>query len=244
MPPTPATARFATALAELDAELDWPLLGRLHCHEGGESFYPPDQRQATQDTGLRFAADVGEALAALPPGGPGRSLYLGASVAELAPILFEHLVLRREVLLRRLPGPESAELARAFDAVADRLGEPLPAIDTDDAAPIASGAFDHGWVVSVLTDPECFPALHDELYGRRGTELAAGGGDLARERRAAEKLVDGVLEGLAPRALLTTTDEELPLFDAAARRRGRRLAVPGQARLSGVVGDPVRHCLL
>lgn len=237
-----AASRFAAALSELESELDWRLLGELHCHEGGEAFYPPEQRLAMREAGLRFAADVAEALEGLPSSSPARSLYLGASVAELAPMLCELAVLGREVALRRLPDAESEELARAFDAVGARLGQPMPAISTDVSAPIARGAFDHLWMVSVLTDPQAFPGLHDELYGRQGTERATGVGDAADDRRRAQELVEAALAGLARRALLTTSDEELAFFEAACERAGRELRVPERARLSGVVGDAIRHC--
>ena len=40
------TARFAAALSTLHEELDWDLLGEFYCHEGGEHFFPEQQREA------------------------------------------------------------------------------------------------------------------------------------------------------------------------------------------------------
>jgi hypothetical protein len=95
--------------------------------------------------------------------------------------------------------------------------------------------------VSVLTDPDAFPALHDRLYARGGAE-ATGRGDLASERQRAESLAELALTRLARPGRLTTTDEELELVLPLAERLGLRVRVPARARLSPVVGDRVRGC--
>jgi len=233
-PLTGGPGAFAAALAALDAELDWELLEGLYCWDEGSGFFAPDQRAASLDAGVQIAAALAEPLAGLPDGGPRRSLYVGAAVAELPPMLCELLVLGRTVHALNLPGPEVDELNRAFAAsdIALRIETGYP----DDA-------FDHLWVVSVLSDPEAFPALHDALYQRSGTR-ATGRGDLAQERQRADGLVQTWCAGIAPPAVLSTTDEELGFFEAECARRGWRLDVPDVARLSGIVGDPVRHCAL
>jgi hypothetical protein len=231
------TAAFGATLATLHAELDWDLLGALYCHEGGEHFFPPEQREAILDAGLHFASDLGELL------GPGRSIYVGAALAELAPLLFEHLVLAREVVLKTLPGREADELDRALALAEARVGERLPRFDRAPLGPAPAGSVDHVWCVSVLTDPDAFPTLHDALYERRHTPLAVGGGDRKRERARAEGLCGQLVAALRPgRALVTTSDEERPLFERALAAAGRVLEVPQKARLSGIVGDAVRHC--
>jgi len=238
------TERFAAALVELDRELDWSALGRAYCWSGGDDFFAPPDRAALRDAGLAFAADVGDALAALDgarrAAGPGRSLYLGAALAELAPMLFERLVLDREVVAVSLAGAETAELGRALAAVGARLGVELVAIGTDGIPARCRGTCDHLWMVSVLTDPEAFPALHDRLYGREGGPDAVGGGELEEELGRARDLLDGLLGCARRPALLTTTDEERELL----ADRGLALSVPPTARLSPVVGDPVRVCRL
>lgn len=218
----PRVAAFAAALGEVEGALDWDLLGRLYCHEGGEAFFPPEQRDAIRDAGLAFAADLGSLLT---PG--GASHYIGAAVAELPMILFESIVLERRVHWTQLPGPERDELER----VLREAGCPEPS--TEPSPPFE---VDHLWCASVLTDPEAFPALHDHLYEREGL-----GGDLEADRARAEELVRSALGRVAPPAVLSTTDEEAPLFLAACTARGWRLNLPGQGRLSGVVGDVVRH---
>lgn len=223
---------FGAALAALEREIDWPLLERLYCWDAGEAFFAPQQRAANLDAAVAIAAALGERLAELPDDGPGRSLYVGAAVAELAPMLCEVLVLGRAVRAVNLPGPEADELNRALAAAEVALR-----VEFEPEA----GPVDHLWVVSVLTDPEAFPALHDALYERTGRG-ATGRGDLASERAQAAALARDWAAALVPNALLSTTDEELPLLEEALAERGLAIRVPEVARLSPIVGDRVRHC--
>jgi hypothetical protein len=235
-------ARFAAAYVELLSELDWPLLGRVYCEPPeGDDFFGSADVEALGDAGLAFAADVLEAVAALPAAGPRASLYAGVGVAELAPALAERIVAGRTVRLLTLPGPEADELNRALAAVGARLGAELPRVETGQLDALAPAAFDHGWLVSVLNDPDAFPALHDELYGRlTPAEGATGRGDRGTERPRALALAAALLERLVRPAALSTTDEELPLIRGALRTLGGTLRVPEPARLSAIVGDPVR----
>lgn len=229
--------RFGEALARLEGELDWRHLGELHCHEGGESFFPEEQVDAMREAGLVLAAALGERLR---PG--GRSLYIGAAVGELVVLLCESLVLGREVRALNLANEESEEINRALEATEEACGFTLPRIEFVGASEL-EGSFDHGWLVSVLNDPEAFPALHDRLYDREG-ELATGRGDLDQERGRAEQLVDGWLERLEEGAVISTTDEELPLIVPRVAARGRSLELAEVAYLSVVVGDPIRFATL
>ena len=145
--------RFGEALARLEGELDWRHLGELHCHEGGEDFFPQEQVDAMREAGLVLAAALGQRLS---PG--GRSLYVGAAIGELVVLLCESLVLGREVRALNLANEESTELNRALAAVEEACGFPLPRIEFLGPEEV-EGAFDHGWLVSVLNDPEAFPAL-------------------------------------------------------------------------------------
>ena len=244
MEPDPDTRerslRFAASLVELDTEIDWDLLGQEYCHEGGEGFFPIEQREAMREAGLRFASDVANRVEELGAQDLGRSLYVGAAVAELAPILCESVVLEREVVAISLASAETTELNRALAAVEERVGT-LPRIDTRPLAQ-AEGEFDHVWMVSVLTDPDAFPALHDHLYERVDTELATGRGDLERDRGRAIALTRELVQRLRAPGVLTTSDEEFDFVSAECAARGWTLAVPERARLSGVVGDPVRVC--
>lgn len=229
---------FASAWCALDAELDWPALGRAHCHEGGDDFFSPEQRTAIFETGLLFADDLS---AVLDHG--GRSLYVGASIAEIAPILCESIVLEREVFWHNLPGPITDELNRGLEHVSSLIDVQLPRITTTGLDAVARESCDHAWLVSVLTDPEQFPALHDALYERTG-DLATGSGELSFDEAQARTLIDSVLDRLKLPSTLTTTTEELRVIKPATRARYWRLTIPEAARLSGVVGDQVRVCRL
>lgn len=224
-----AAERLAAALGELEGELDWPALGAAYCEGDARDFFDAERIAHVLDTGLRLADDV---AARLPDRGPARSLYVGAAVAELAPILVESLVLEREVRWHLLPGRELDELARALAGVGARLGLELPRPDPRPLESVAPAACDHLWLVSVLTDPDAFPALHDELYERVGTPAATARGELETERARADSLVRALLAHAAPRALLTTTSDELPLLleslpEGAAVERGRATALVG-----------------
>ena len=231
---------FAAALSRLDEELDWGALGHSYCEEGGEHFFSAEQVDALRDAGLKFASDVADAVADLPAGTAGRSVYLGAGVFDLAPALCEVLVLRRRVFPFTLPGPERDELNRALAIVSESIGEELPSLRDDAFVPATVGRCDHIWMVSVLTDPDAFPALHDVLYQRHGSDLATGRGSLPRERAKARGLVDSLLSTLEPPALFTTSDEEAVVLADALEERSWRADIPETARLSGIVGDPVR----
>jgi len=233
--------RFGAALAALEDELDWERLGACYCQGDARGFFDAERREALVDVGLQLLDDVAAALGA---GGPGRSLYVGAALAELAPILAERLVLGREVVWLNRAGPEVDELTRALVAVADRLGLDLPRPSTAALGSVAPASCDHLWLVSVLSDPEAFPALHDELYQRRGTELGTGRGELALERLQAQELVAALLGCAALPAALTTSDEELGIIVPLARSRGLELEIPPRARLTALVGDAVRVCRL
>ena len=226
--------RFGAALVEVEGALDWPLLGRVYCHEGGDDFFDDEQREALREAGLHFASDVGERLGARPK---GRSLYLGAGVAELAPILLDALLLRREVAVVALPGPEPRELNRALAAAEEALGFALPRWSTKPLASLRRDGFDHLWMVSVLNDPEAFPALSKRLYDRGSPPARA----LARDRGAARNLLDEAFRRLEPPSDFATSEEELPLLVEAARSRRLRVEVEPAGRLSGIVGDVVRH---
>lgn len=234
-----AVGRFGAAIAALDQALDWPRLGLAYCDEGGLEFFTEEQRAANLDAGLMFATDLGELL---EPG--GRSLYVGAGIAELVPICFEVLVLDREVTVASLPGFEVDELNRALAEVEAELAVTLPRLLGTPLGSLAAerSGFDHAWVVSVLTDPDAFPALHDKLYERRlESEGATGRGSLAEDREHAKALIDDVLARLADGALLTTSDEEWSLFGPALAERGLAADFLPRGRLSVIVGDVVRH---
>lgn len=230
----PDTAKFAAALCEMEAEIHWARLESVYVEGDAAGFFSADQLEAQRDAGLLFASDLATELAGRAG---GSSLYLGAGVAELAPALFECAALGREVRWVTLPGPEASELQRAFAAVGERLGEPLPTVQTAPLKPSPEPFCDHLWMVSVLSDPIAFPALHRAVYEKKAPRAAA----LDADRRRARDLLRAAFTHLAPPALLHTTNEELPLVEQAATERGGRLVLEELGRLSPIVGDVVRR---
>src|SRR3989475_13068347 len=76
----PATLQ---TIARVFDSLDYQTLGPVYCDEGGDAFWE-ERRGPCQELGTTLAARLRDRL---PPG--GRSLYLGAGVAELPPLLME-----------------------------------------------------------------------------------------------------------------------------------------------------------
>jgi len=228
---------FGAAWGELVRELDWERLGRTYCEGDGSTFFDDETVERVLETGLELVDDL---VASLPRGGTGRSLYVGAAVAELPLVLAESLALGREVLWLNLPGEEVEELRRALHATGAKLGLDLPLPRTDALASIADGSCEHLWMTSVLTDPDAFPALHDALYERVGTELATGRGELAEDRARADALVRELLRKAAPPAIFSTTDEELEVVRPLLAEAGLDSRVPRSETTSAIVGDLVR----
>jgi len=227
---------YGAAIGALVTELDWELLGRSYCEGDGSGFFDEGLRKRILDTGMRFANDVNKALG----GARGRSLYLGAEIAELPLILAEHLVLGRRVEWLNIECVQTTELARAIRSVGGRIGVELPVPRAGGLAQVEPGSCDHLWMVSVLTDPDSFPALHDLLYERKSGPLATGRGSLVDERPRAEALVEEWLERAAPSCVLCTTDEERSVVEPLVARRGWTLEFPEGGRLTAIVGDRVR----
>jgi hypothetical protein len=230
------TRRCGAVIAELFARLDWPALGAAYCEGVAHDFFDEERRERLLEVGLQLADDL---AGALPADGPRRSLYLGAAVAELVPILVERLVLEREVLWFTLPGPERDELERALRAVGSSFELDLPLPDPRALVEVPPRPCDHLWMVSVLTDPDAFPALHDELYERVGTPQATGLGDLAEERTRASALIDALLANAAPPCVLSTTDEELILLRPRTRQRGLIISESQVRHSSALMEDAI-----
>lgn len=233
--------QFGAAWCELVDELDWALLGRMYCEGDGSGFFDEALVSQVLDTGLELVDGLASGL---PRGGTGRSIYLGAATAELPLVCAEALVLGRETRWLNLPGPELDELRRALGAVGAKLGLKLPQPEASSLATVEDGSCDHLWMASVLTDPDAFPALHDKLYERAGTELATGRGDEAVELARAKDLSRQLLAKAASSAVLSSTDEEFAILVPEARLLGLEIAVPGSGRLTAIVGDTLRFARL
>ena len=235
-----APHRFAAALTELFERLDWRSLGEHYCFEGGDDFFDDSAREALFEAEIGFASEVVEHLQASGSTNLGRSLYVGAALSELGPMLGEALLLERQVAAFSLDNAETRELNRALREVSDELELDLPLVQTTDLHGATLEPCDHLWMVSVLNDPEAFPALHDKLYEREGSELAMNRGDLAAEEERAVRLTGHLFTALARPGLLTTSDEEAPLVESIAGELGLALEALSEPILSAVVQDPVR----
>ncbi|HIF40421.1 MAG TPA: hypothetical protein EYQ74_04910 [Planctomycetes bacterium] len=229
---------FGMVTALLEETLDWVALGHEYCHDGGEAFFEGEQREAIREAGFLMAADLKDSLGALPDDSPGQSLWVGAAVAELVPILTDHLVLGRTVHWHNIDCAETTELNRALEFVERETGVALPRINTQRCP--TRDRYDLLWVVSVLTDPDAFPALHFHFYERQDAAGIVRPGQLDEEGKRAEEWTRNLLGQLAVPGVLVTTDEEFGFFKAAADADSRSLVVPQQGRLSGIVGDLVR----
>ena len=95
------------AIAGLFERLDYSSLGAIYCDEGGEAFWE-ERRGPAQQLGIQLAEVL---LARLPP--RGRSLYVGAGVAEIPALIMETLELGREVRAFNLRASEVTILNRA-----------------------------------------------------------------------------------------------------------------------------------
>jgi len=224
---------FGAVLDTIQAELDWERLGRTYCEGDGTDFFHDELRERWLDVGLKIA----DVLAGHLTSGSGRSVYIGAALAELPIMLVESIVLGREVVWINVACDEIDELERVVRLAAGRfeIALPLPSVVGLESLPRAS--FDHVWLVSVLTDPDHFPALHDELYERRGTELATARGTLTEDRERAEQLATSALALAADGALLSTTAEELAVLSPLCRSRGRRMRPLVDEVETAIVGD-------
>ena len=84
----PATCRLVT---EVYGRLDYSALGSVYCYEGGDEFW-----RAKRDPCNRLGSQIAVVLRR-KLGRGGRSLYVGAGVAELPALIMETVELGRTV---------------------------------------------------------------------------------------------------------------------------------------------------
>ncbi|MBK8980113.1 MAG: hypothetical protein IPM29_29790 [Planctomycetes bacterium] len=216
---------------ELFERIDWAALGAIYCDDGGEAFWD-EHRGPALVLGVTWADALGRRVAR-----GGRSLYVGAGVAELVPMLHEAIDLQRRVVATNRRDDECEVLNAALAAVgvaADVLRiEPV-----DARARLQAGPFDHVSVVSVLSDPETWPTVGAVTYGRMPPVLLDVGA-FVRERDQIVDIVDGIGASLASQAVLTTTVEEVPWFLAWADRVQAHIEADDEVVESALVGDPI-----
>jgi hypothetical protein len=207
--------------------LDYRKLGGIYCYEGGDEFWRA-KRGLCNRLGSRIAMVLSRRL-----GRGGRSLYVGAGVAELPPLIMEMMELGRTVEPYNLRRAEVAALNRACRSI------PLTFHAIDAAS--AKGRFDHLWMVSVLNDPERFPHLSPLCYGR-GNPLTLDPLKFDTERRIVRALVARCMGKLARPGLVTTTTEEVIWIAEWCHRHRVPYRVGKRYYLTALVGDPI--CLI
>lgn len=222
--PRPLLPQTRAAIAALFKRLDYAALGRIYCDEGGDAFWKA-KKGPCQTLGIKLA----EMLRGRLKQG-GRSLYVGAGVAELPVLAMESMELGRAVVACNLREDEVTMLNQACNDV------PFHFIHQD--AGDVGGAFDHVWIVSVLNDPERFPELSALSYGRANPVLF----DVAaftQEREAVVALADRCLRKLQLPSLVTTSVEEINWTTDWCLRRNISCVVEPKSYPAATVEDPV-----
>jgi hypothetical protein len=221
---TPLQPATLQAIARIFDSLDYAALGPIYCHEGGDAFWE-ERRGPCQKLGITLA---GVLRGRLDPN--GRSLYVGAGVAELPVLVMETLELNRTVAAYNLRADEVAVLNKAC------AGMPFAFLAKD--AREAVGTFDHVWLASVLNDPECFPEL-GALSSGRANPVTFDPAAFAIERQAVFALVAGCLGKVTRPGLVTTSVEEIPWVTDWCARRDLACVVEDEDYPTALVEDPI-----
>lgn len=217
----PATSRLVT---EVYGRLDYGALGPIYCYEGGDEFWRV-KRALCHRLGNRVAVLLRKKLPRR-----GRSLYVGAGVAELPALIMETMERDRAVEPYNLRRTEVVTLNRACRSV------PVTFRAVD--AGRAKGLFDHLWMVSVLNDPERFPHLSPLSYGR-SNPLTLDPVKFDQERRIVRALVACCMGKLAKPGLVTTTTEEVLWIAEWCHRHRVPYLVGKRYYPTALVGDPI-----
>ena len=211
-------------ITEIFDRLDYEKLGPIYCEEGGKAFWRK-RRGACRKLGINIAEVLRRRLRS-----GGRSLYVGAGVAEIPALAAEALELERTVLPCNLRRHEVVVLNKACRAFPFRF--------RFDRASKAKGTFDHLWMVSVLNDPERFPELSALSYGR-ANPVTFDPQTFVRERNLVADLAATCLKKLRLPGLVTTSVEEIPWITDWCTRRGIPFVVEKDEYPTAIVGDPV-----
>lgn len=212
------------AISRIFAHLDYKKLGPVYCYEGGDEFWRA-KRKPCERLGSRIARALADRL---DP--HGRSLYVGAGVAELPPLLMEALELQREV--------EPYNLRRTEVAAINQACRSLPVHFHSLDAAKAKGRFDHLWMVSVLNDPERFPHLAPLSYGT-ADPVTFDPRQFEQQRRIVRSIVDRVMPKLSLPGLVTTSTEEVMWIADWCHRKSIPYLVEREQFPTALVGDPV-----
>ena len=205
--------------------LDYQGLGPIYCDEGGDEFWK-DRRGPCQKMGSTIAKAL---KFRLPP--RGWSLYVGAGVPEIAPLLMEQFELNRTICPYNLRQAEVDILNKAGGGNGIKF--------SCGSAESAKGTFDHLWIVSVLNDPEEFPNLSVLFSYGRADPLAFDISAFSSERETGIRLFANCMAKLTKPGLLTTSVEELPWVEHWCNLHHRPYYIEGDTYPTALVGDPV-----
>jgi len=206
------------------ARLDYQALGTIYCDEGGEAFWR-HREGPCQRLGIRIATQLQTRLSP-----NGRSLYIGAGVAELPMLIMETTELHRSVSAHNLRKDEVRILNKACAA--------LPLTFRASNALRARGHFDHIWLLSVLNDPEVYPETSALSYGR-AVPVHFDADTFKKERRSLNRLVDSCLSKLALPGLVTTSVEEIPWITDWCIKQHIPFRIESKTYPTAIVGDPL-----
>ncbi|MFO0775015.1 MAG: hypothetical protein U0172_10155 [Nitrospiraceae bacterium] len=211
-------------VAQIFDRLDYAALGDIYCHEGGDEFWRVKRRQC-QRLGLALAPVLRKRVKT-----GGRSLYVGAGVAEIPLLVMETNECGRSVAACNLRREEVAILNRACADQAFRF-------EARDAATMA-GRYDHLWLVSVLNDPECYPELSELSYGR-ANPATFDVRRFERERRTVLRVLDRCMRRLTLPGLVATSTEEAHWVANWCGEKNIPWRVERRQYPSPTVGDPI-----
>ncbi len=212
-------------IQQIYQDLDYEGLGPIYCDEGGDEFWK-DRRTPCQQRGKVIARALKNRLPL-----QGRSLYVGAGVPEIPPLLMERLELNRTVYPYNLRQAEVTILNKACrdDSICFYYG----------SAELAKGPFDHLWIVSVLNDPEEFPTLSRLFSYDRADPLAFDTVAFSHERDTGIRLFANCMAKLTKPGLLTTSVEEIPWVEHWCQIHDRSFMIEENTYPTALVGDPV-----
>jgi hypothetical protein len=215
------------AIRRVFDRLDYTALGPVYCYEGGDEFWTRKRKPCQQ-----FGIQIAQALSSrLSP--QGRSLYVGAGVTELPPLLAEVLELGRTV--------EPYNLRRSEVTLLNRACRTLPVRFRSHDAATAKGRFDHLWIVSVLNDPERFPDLAPLSYGN-AHPVTFNPKKFEQQRKIVRSIVDRCLPKLSLPGMVTTSTEEVVWVADWCHRKKIPYRVERRQYPTALVGDPI--CLM
>jgi hypothetical protein len=218
------TSRLIT---DVFGRLNYERLSPIYCDEGGDAFWN-DRRGPCQTLGVALAEVLLNRLQA-----GGRSLYVGAGVAELPVLLMEALDLGRNIDAFNLRVSEVEVLNQACKGLPFRI--------SGHDARSARGTFDHLWIVSVLNDPEQYPEVSALSYGR-ANPATFDPMAFAEERANVRALADACLRKLMLPALVSTSVEEIPWITEWCDRTKIQYVIEEEDYRTAIVEDPV--CLI